>query len=75
MDTFQPGVVLHLCYTVVGLKQHQQHGCRVLILIISIYSTDDLELQPVTDYFSDTVALLRPWRLGTVNTGFKGLDV
>lgn len=40
MDTFQPRVVVHLCFAAVGIKQ--QHGCGVLTLVISIYLTFEL---------------------------------
>lgn len=69
LDTFQPGVVVHLCYTVVGIKQYQQHAW--LILIISMYLTNEVE--PMIDYLlnhGDTVALLRLWWLWTINTEF-----
>lgn len=60
LDTFQPRVVVHLCYTVFGINQYQQHGWRVLILSISIYLTDELELQPILGYLhvhSDAVIM------------------
>lgn len=74
-DTFQPRDVVHLCYTVAGIKQHQQHGWRPQMLITTIYSTD--ESRPITTCTS-TVALLEPrWRraIKTVFKGPRGYDM
>lgn len=76
MDTFQPGLVVHLCYTAVGIKQHQ--GCRVFILVISIYLTYELDRSPLlTSCTPITIQWLYSdcgW-LRPINTGFKGLDM
>lgn len=70
MDTFQPRVVVHLCYAVVWIQQ--QRCRRLLMLIISFYSTDELELRPNTDLlyssFTPTVVIRDNKTVSTIST-------
>lgn len=73
MDPFQPGDVVHLCYTAVRIKQQQRRGA--LKSLISIYLSG-AGRQPFIDllhFQRCTAAPVTLWGLRPVKSGFKEL--